>query len=791
MDDTDRAVNRRLVVKGAAAGLASLAWPALASCTSDASTGAVPAAGSTPTPTPAPTSEALVAAAVGAATASYHAAPTGLSQTENDGRWYSLSAGVLDRYQRLAVPTVGQPAEREWSWTWELTDSVDLGWEYEQLVALGHGVLIGRSPSGALQWHRDLSVGRNPIAWSINDGRVIAEGWQLAHLLALHSGHLLAVDADGATWWHQWLGDRWHPASGSVQVATDWVFDNASAAGATIFTSAAGVVQARTVTLPKFLAADAAPRAEVSAPTTVEIGTDDSRDLVALDDDSLLVAAAGPEGGWHHVHLSPGVTPQAVELPMDAAVPAALHAVGGPVDLRHLDRESDGDAIAVDAYWQEQSVSRRDMAALAVSTPTAGRVRIEVWDLAGPALVASQHANTQNQGVPALALSNGCGWSTIRVPLPDEASSGLYAAAVAPVEDGADTTPAEWARDTALYVPLVVRPRAEDTAPLAVLANTNTWNAYNAWGGASQYTNPFATRLSFRRPNRSLDPTRVLGTVAGDDLAAPNHHLVAGEVRFLTWLRDQGFDWHSWSDADLHGGALDLNRYRALVIHSHPEYWTTDMFDRVSRWLDDGGTLVNLGANGIYERVELTSDADGSRTMVLRNGHPEGERDLIRFSDRPERSLLGVAFEGVLHDGDPPELQKGTATDRYAPYRVVGSEHPFFADTGLSDGDLFVTVDGEVGGAGWEVDTSYFDGHEASGGPAPDNLQLLARGTLGERPGEEGLWTPDYNAHMTYYDHPGGGWVFSAGSMVFTHWMVEDPAAAQLIRNVLDAAVEP
>ena len=283
----------------------------------------------------------------------------------------------------------------------------------------------------------------------------------------------------------------------------------------------------------------------------------------------------------------------------------------------------------------------------------------------------------------------------------------------------------------------------------------------------------------------------VLGTVAGDDLAAPNHHLVAGEVRFRTWLRDQGFDWHSWSDADLHGGALDLNRYRALVIHSHPEYWTTDMFDRVSRWLDDGGTLVNLGANGIYERVELTSDADGSRTMVLRNGHPEGERDLIRFSDRPERSLLGVAFEGVLHDGDPPELQKGTATDRYAPYRVVGSEHPFFADTGLSDGDLFVTVDGEVGGARWEVDTSYFDGHEASGGPAPDNLQLLARGTLGERPGEEGLWTPDYNAHMTYYDHPGGGWVFSAGSMVFTHWMVEDPAAAQLIRNVLDAAVEP
>lgn len=175
--------------------------------------------------------------------------------------------------------------------------------------------------------------------------------------------------------------------------------------------------------------------------------------------------------------------------------------------------------------------------------------------------------------------------------------------------------------------------------------------------------------------------------------------------------------------------------------------------------------------------------------MVLRAGDPEGIRDLLRFSGRPERPLLGAAFEGVPNDNDPPGLQKGSAAGAFAPYRVLESGHRFFAGTGLNDGDLFVTEDEIVGGAGWELDTSYFDGHPASAGPAPDGLQLLARGILGERPGEEGSWSPEYNAHMTYYDHSGGGWVFSAGSLVFTHWMVDDPRASQLIRNVLSEAV--
>jgi hypothetical protein len=39
---------------------------------------------------------------------------------------------------------------------------------------------------------------------------------------------------------------------------------------------------------------------------------------------------------------------------------------------------------------------------------------------------------------------------------------------------------------------------------------------------------------------------------------------------------------------------------------------------------------------------------------------------------------------------------------------------------------------------------------------------------------------------MTYYDHPGGGFVFSAGSMSFGGSLVVDGKLQRIIRNALD-----
>lgn len=68
-------------------------------------------------------------------------------------------------------------------------------------------------------------------------------------------------------------------------------------------------------------------------------------------------------------------------------------------------------------------------------------------------------------------------------------------------------------------------------------------------------------------------------------------------------------------------------------------------------------------------------------------------------------------------------------------------------------------------------------------GAPPANVQLLAVGTN----------TPDGvgAAHMVHYRHPGGGIVFSVGSLTFTGSLADDPMVQSIVANVLDECRDP
>ena len=87
----------------------------------------------------------------------------------------------------------------------------------------------------------------------------------------------------------------------------------------------------------------------------------------------------------------------------------------------------------------------------------------------------------------------------------------------------------------------------------------------------------------------------------------------------------------------------ELNHYKALVLNTHPEYWTLQMFDRLEAYLAQGGRLLYLGGNGLYKRVAFI---DGARKLLLRDNGINA-RDLFRSltPPRPERPILGVAYE--------------------------------------------------------------------------------------------------------------------------------------------------
>ena len=104
----------------------------------------------------------------------------------------------------------------------------------------------------------------------------------------------------------------------------------------------------------------------------------------------------------------------------------------------------------------------------------------------------------------------------------------------------------------------------------------------------------------------------------------------------------------------------------------------------------------------------------------------------------------------------------------FSPYRVDTASHWVFEGLGLKNGDL-IGEKGINGGAasGWEAD-------QVRDEWSPENITVLARGINpldfmpdGESavyPDEAYDWDGSGGAHMTYYDHPGGGGVFSVGS---------------------------
>ena len=328
--------------------------------------------------------------------------------------------------------------------------------------------------------------------------------------------------------------------------------------------------------------------------------------------------------------------------------------------------------------------------------------------------------------------------------------------------------------------PWIVSPTTP-TADICVLASTITWNAYNKFGGRSNYfsqdgltaepvvnsrqdlgrylrpdTWPFeetAAPLSFDRPA----PACVVpesDTITSPIRGRMGSALAPGEWRLLGWMEREGFEYDLYSETELHFDRVPLESYRVLVLNTHPEYWSPQMYQRVKNWVhNDGGRLMYLAGCGLYAEVEFPDE----ETMLCRR---EGEHSL---RGENEAHLLGLAY---THSG----FQSG------APYRVLDADDPIFAGTGLGDGDLFghrsLHERCPGGASGHELDKISPD--------SPANIRHLAKGT---NPGDSG-------ADLVSYDTESGGRVFSVGSLCWTLSITIDDGVSAVTANALRGMLE-
>jgi N,N-dimethylformamidase len=337
--------------------------------------------------------------------------------------------------------------------------------------------------------------------------------------------------------------------------------------------------------------------------------------------------------------------------------------------------------------------------------------------------------------------------------------------------------------------PWIVSP-AKPESKIAVLASNINWNAYNNFGGRSNYIHPdkfpptptVNARLELNRYTNpehinydtsdyaplSFDrPEPICHIPEHEQITDPIEgraacHVVAAEWRLFGWLEREGFDFDLYSETQFHFDRLNLDDYKLLIISTHPEYWSSEMYYRLKAWVfERGGRLMYLGGNGLNCDVEFLDE----QTCIYRN---EDDRELrasngkleSRFHQRQESeaNLLGVVYDA-----------RGIMTA--APYEVKDADHWTFAGTGLQNGDQF----GEncqhqriPGGA---------SGHETDkiSPSSPPGTKLLARGL---NPNEGG-------AEMAIHEPAGGGAVFSAGSICWPSSLLVDEPVSKITANVI------
>jgi len=364
-------------------------------------------------------------------------------------------------------------------------------------------------------------------------------------------------------------------------------------------------------------------------------------------------------------------------------------------------------------------------------------------------------------GVQWNQVGYGSQWHQQRVTAPER--SGLY------------YFHAKTAAGQFFAFPWIVMP-ATPQAEIAVLTSNCTWNAYNNFGGRSNYVNqdqlpaepivharqelkrftqpgvwPFAVSappLSFERPelfNSVPEDAQITDPVEGRLESA----MAPAEWRLLGWLEREGFTYDLYSETELHFDRIDLDRYKVLVLNTHPEYWSKEMYFRVKAWVyERGGKLMYLGGCGLLAEFEMPDE----HSMICR------QEEKCDLRGEPAANLIGVEY---THSG----YQSG------APYRVLDDTHWVFADTGLKQGDLFghnsLHERCPGGASGHELDK--IRPH------SPANIRHLAKG----------INPDDTGADLAFFDTPSGGAVFAAGSLCWTLSIIVDEGVSRVTKNAL------
>ena len=501
----------------------------------------------------------------------------------------------------------------------------------------------------------------------------------------------------------------------------------------------------------------------------------------------------------------------------------------------------------VTGYCWPQSVAPGGQVRLHLSSAGARPVSVEVARVGAERSVVHTEPDVPagDHPTPPDAHSAGCGWpAAAEIAVGEGWRSGYYEVLLEIDVDG------KRRRSHAFFV---VRPApGPPTTPILLALATNTWLAYNDFGGRNLYTG--GTTASLQRPmspgylHKPPGAGRRVTVVNPPDpqMAAHVGYLqlnklspYAGsagwpdwELPFLQWAEREGYAVDVVTNADLEDHPELLEGRRLFLSVGHDEYWSGQMRDTVEGFIGRGGNAAFLSGNTAFwqVRMEDPTPEGPAASMVGYKGRfkddPVFDTDRVSeltsiWSDhligRPENHMTGVSFaRGGYH-----RIGK-RATNGAGGYTIHRADHWLFEGTGIGYGDLLGAAVTLVGYECDGCDFTYRDGlpyptgvdgtptdfeilgtapaahftrTTATRPPAPNEpseVEFIAARLFGTRDPADVERISYGHAVLGTYTSAAGGEVVTSGSTDWAHGLAgRDPQVEQITHNLLTRLSAP
>jgi NHL repeat len=341
------------------------------------------------------------------------------------------------------------------------------------------------------------------------------------------------------------------------------------------------------------------------------------------------------------------------------------------------------------------------------------------------------------------------GWpATFQIRLPPDAVTGFFVVKL--MSEALGQT----------FAFFVVRERTPG-APILYPVSTNTYQAYNTWGGTSLYANnrsdwtpSHAYAVSFDRPYNH-------GSGTGEFLSKDRD--------FLTFSEGQGYDIAYVTDTDLDADPTLVAHRRMVLFQGHSEYWTLGMRDAVEGAIRHGTNVGFFAANDAYWQTRFSTAARrllvSYKEFAALDPMQAVAPKLItaQWRDprvgRPENAMIGEMFGDWIWTA--------------APLAVADPTSWVWTGSGV---DASSTIPGVYG---VEVD------HRVVNGAQPAGVEVLGN-ALVEGHGAQFSW-----AETTVYTASSGARVFSSGSISWSNALAGpstwDRRIQQLVANLFSS----